>query len=129
MTAIISKTTLSGARPGRVRTLAAGLATFAQRALAVHLAAEPELAVSVITYQDGTGPPRPAPDAASPPWLPPARTLPLATPAGQGDAVTVIRALIRRRRLPWKRGDLITRLQVLSPHVLSHCCRAAGRRR
>ncbi len=75
MTAIISKTTLSGAPPGQARALTAGLATFALRALAVHLAAEPELAVSVITYQDGTaelevlhtGLPRPGPRAAIPP--------------------------------------------------------------
>jgi hypothetical protein len=103
MNAIISKTTLSGAPPGQVRALAAGLATFPLRALAVDLAADPALTVSVITYQDGpaelevlhTGLPHPAPQATSPPWLPPARILPLATPADLDDAVTMIRALIR----------------------------------
>jgi hypothetical protein len=103
MTTIISKVTLSGAPPGQARIQAARLATAPLRDLATALAADPALTVSVITYQDGTaelevlhtGPPCPAPQATSPPWLPPARTLPLATSADLGDAVAMIRALIR----------------------------------
>ena len=103
MPAIISKTILSGAPPDQVRALAAGLATVPLRALAIHLADDPALAVSVITYQDGTaelevlhtGPPRPDPQATSPGQLLPPRTLPLATPADLDDAITMIRALIR----------------------------------
>jgi hypothetical protein len=75
MTTIISKTTLSGAPPEQARAHAAGLATLPLRTLAVHLAADPALTVSVISYQDGTaelevlhtGPPRPGPQATSPP--------------------------------------------------------------
>jgi hypothetical protein len=73
----ISKVILSGAAPARVRQLAAGLA------------ADPDLAVSVITYPDGqcelevlhTGPPRddgPGVDPARLADLAPALTLPLA---------------------------------------------------
>jgi hypothetical protein len=103
MTAIISKAALSGATPEQARELAAGLASAPLRALAAALAADPALTVSVITYQDGTaelevlhtGPPHRAPEATSPRQLPPARTLPLATPADLADAAAMIRALIR----------------------------------
>ena len=67
---------------------ATGLNTFPLRALAIHLADQPQLAVSVLTRQDGTaelgvlhtGPrtptPRPLAPVSSPrarpcPWLPP----------------------------------------------------------
>jgi hypothetical protein len=82
---------------------AAGLDTFPLRALAIHLADRPQLAVSVLTRQDGTaelevlhtGPPHPDPQATRPSQLPPRQTLPLAAPAGLDDAVAMIRALIR----------------------------------
>lgn len=80
MTTVISKTTLSSAPPEQVSAHVAQLATFPLRALAVHLADDPALTVSVITYQDGTaelevlntGSPCPAPQGTSPPRLPPA---------------------------------------------------------
>ena len=50
----ISKVILSGAAPGQIRQQAAGLASASLRDLAAELATDPELTVSVITYQDGT---------------------------------------------------------------------------
>jgi hypothetical protein len=61
----ICKTVLSGAAPGHNREQTEGLAPAQLRELAVQLAADPDLTVSVITYDDGrqelevlhTGPP------------------------------------------------------------------------
>lgn len=61
----ICKTVLSGAAPGRIREQTEGLAPAQLRELAVQLAADPDLTVSVIAYDDGrvelevlhTGPP------------------------------------------------------------------------
>jgi hypothetical protein len=50
---------------------------------------------TVISKTALSGAPRPAPQAASPPTLPSARTLPLATPADLDDAIAMICALIR----------------------------------
>jgi hypothetical protein len=98
----ISKAILSGATPERAREQAAGLATAPLRALATALAADPDLTVSVITYQGGTtelevlhtGPPHRPQETADPRQLAPARTLPLATPADLHNAASLIRALI-----------------------------------
>ena len=59
------KTVLSGAAPGHIREQTEGLAPAQLRELAVQLAADPDLTVSVISYDDGrqelevlhTGPP------------------------------------------------------------------------
>jgi hypothetical protein len=61
----ICKAALSGASPGRIREQTEGPAPAQLRDLAVQLAADPDLTVSVITYDDGrqelevlhTGPP------------------------------------------------------------------------
>ncbi|HEX3192912.1 MAG TPA: hypothetical protein VHS32_35495 [Streptosporangiaceae bacterium] len=61
----ICKTILSGAAAGHIREQTEGLAPAQLRELAVQLAADPDLTVSVITYDDGraelevlhTGPP------------------------------------------------------------------------
>ena len=61
----ICKTVLSGAAPGHIREQTEGLAPAQLRELAVQLAADPDLTVSVIAYDDGrqelevlhTGPP------------------------------------------------------------------------
>ena len=83
----ICKTILSGAAPGQIRDEASGLASAPLRDLAVKLAADPDLTVSVITYSDGrqelevlhTGPPHHTEDtvdhrsrtaAADPPGVP-----------------------------------------------------------
>jgi hypothetical protein len=49
----ICKTVLSGAAAGRIREQTQGLAPGQLRELAVQLAADPDLSVSVITYDDG----------------------------------------------------------------------------
>jgi hypothetical protein len=49
----ICKTVLSGAAPGHIREQTEGLAPAQLRELAVQLAADPDLTVSVITYDDG----------------------------------------------------------------------------
>ena len=49
----ISKTVLSGAAPGHIREQTEGLAPAQLRELAVQLAADPDLTVSVIAYDDG----------------------------------------------------------------------------
>jgi hypothetical protein len=105
----ISKITLSGATPEQIRDRASGLASAPLRDLAVQLAADADLTVSAITYQDGrqelevlhTGPPphdevtidcrrfTRQPPAASP------RTLPVAGPADLRDALSLVRAILR----------------------------------
>ena len=49
----ISKAVLSGAAPGHIREQTQGLEPVQLRELAVQLAADPDLTVSVITYDDG----------------------------------------------------------------------------
>jgi hypothetical protein len=104
----ISKTILSGADPGHIREQAEGLAPAQLRELAVQLAADPYLTVSVITYDDGraelevlhTGPPHHTEDTIDcrrfkrEPAATPARTMPASTPAALQDAADVIRALL-----------------------------------
>jgi hypothetical protein len=105
----ICKAILSGAAPGRIREQTGGLAPVQLRELAVQLAADPDLTVSVITYDNGrqelevlhTGPPHRAEhtidcgrfereSAANP-----ARTMSVATPAALEDAAEAIRAILR----------------------------------
>jgi hypothetical protein len=50
----ICKTVLSGTTPEQIREQTEGLAPARLRDLAVRLAEQPELTVSVITYDDGT---------------------------------------------------------------------------
>ncbi len=105
----ISKIILSGVAPARIRDQVSGLASAPLRYLAVQLASDTDLTVSVITYQDGrqelevlhTGSPghdeatidchrfTRQPPAASP------RTLPVAGPADLRDAVSLVRAILR----------------------------------
>ena len=73
----ICKTILSGTAPGQIRDQTSGLASAPLRDLAVKLAADPDLTVSVITYSDGrqelevlhTGPPHHTEDTVRPPQL------------------------------------------------------------
>jgi hypothetical protein len=104
----ICKTVLSGTTDEQIQNQAEGLEPAQLRDLAVHLAADPDLTVSVITYDDGrlelevlnTGPPyctertidsrrftRQRPQAAS-------QTLSIATPAGRRDVITLVRAIL-----------------------------------
>jgi len=106
---IISKVVLSGAAPEQVRDHARGLAPAPLRDMAAQLAADPDLTVSVITYQDGrqelevlhTGPPHHDEDTIDrrrftrQPPAAPARTLPIASPADLRDAVSLIHAMLR----------------------------------
>ena len=103
----ISKTVLSGAAPGHIREQTEGLAPAQLRELAVQLAADPDLTVSVITY-DGrqelevlhTGPPHRTEDTIDccrferEPAATPARTMSVSTPAALLDAAEMIRALL-----------------------------------
>jgi hypothetical protein len=104
----ICKTVLSGASPGHIREQTEGLAPAQLRELAIQLAADPDLTVSVITYDDGraelevlhTGPPhrtehtidccRFEREPATP-----ARTMSVSTPAALLDAAEMIRAILR----------------------------------
>jgi len=104
----IRKTVVSGSTPGQIRDQVAGLATARLGDLAVRLAADQDLTVSVITYDDGrleleilhTGPPHRTedtidcrrftgqhPQATS-------RRFSIATQTGLQDAVTIIRAIL-----------------------------------
>jgi hypothetical protein len=105
----ICKTVLTGASPGRIREQIEGLEPAQLRDLAVQLAADPNLTVSVITYDDGrqelevlhTGPPHRTEDTIDccrferEPAATPARTMSVSTPAALLDAVEMIRAILR----------------------------------
>jgi hypothetical protein len=110
----ICKATLSGASPGRIWEQTEGLAPVQLRDLAVQLAADPDLTVSVITYDDGrqelevlhTGPPHHTEHTidccrfSRQPEQTPSRTLSIATPAGLQDAVTLVRGVLRSATAP-----------------------------
>ena len=104
----ICKTVLSGATPARIRAQTEGLASGGLRDLAVKLAGDPALTVSVITHEDGTqelevlhtGPPHHTEDTVdhrsftrqalqTPGW-----TQSISTQAGLQDAVTAIRTVL-----------------------------------
>jgi hypothetical protein len=110
----ICKTILSGTPPDQIRDRTSGLASAPLRDLAVKLAADPHLAVSLITYSDGrqelevlnTGPPHHTDDTIdhrrftrqteeTPGW-----TLSIDTQAGLQDAVTVIRTALLNAAVP-----------------------------
>jgi hypothetical protein len=105
----ICKTVLGGAAPGDIREQTQGLAPAQLRELAVQLAADPDLTVSVITYDDGrqelevlhTGPPRRTEHTIDccrferKPAATPARTMSISTPAALLDAADMIRAILR----------------------------------
>jgi hypothetical protein len=94
------KTVLSGAAPGHIREQTEGLAPAQLRELAVQLAADPDLTVSVISYDDGrqelevlhTGPPHRTEHTIDccrferEPAATAARTLSVSTPAALLDA-------------------------------------------
>ena len=102
----IRKDVLSGSAPGQIRELTAGLASAPLRDLAVQLAGDPGLTVSVITYDDGraelevlhTGPPCHTEDTIDTRRFtrqqPPARRLSITGPAGLQDAVTLVRGIL-----------------------------------
>lgn len=104
----ICKTVLSGAAPGRVREQAGGLAPAGLRDLAVRLAGEPDLTVSVITYDDGrqelevlhTGPPHfndhiiDRHQFTCQPEYEATRTVPVATPVELEDAIALVRGIL-----------------------------------
>jgi hypothetical protein len=104
----ICKTVLSGAAPGHIREQTERLEPAQLRELAVQLAADPDLTVSVIAYDDGraelevlhTGPPHRTEHTIDcgrfdrEPAATPARTVSLAAPAALLDAAEMIRALL-----------------------------------
>jgi hypothetical protein len=104
----ICKTILSGADPGHIREQTEGLAPAQLRELAVQFAADPELTVSVITYDDGraelevlhTGPPHRTEHTIDcgrferEPGATPARTMSVGTPDALLDAAEMIRAIL-----------------------------------
>jgi hypothetical protein len=103
----ICKTVLSSATP-QIPDQAGGVAPARLHDLAVQLAADPDLTVSVITCDDGrlelevlhTGPPRRTEHTTDSgrftrqPRRETSRTLSIATPAGLQDAITLIRAIL-----------------------------------
>jgi hypothetical protein len=105
----ICKTVLTGADPALIREQAGRLTPAPLRELAVQLAADPDLTVSVITYDDGraelevlhTGLPRHTGDTIDchrfhrDPAAPPVQTMPAATPDALADAAAMIRAILR----------------------------------
>jgi hypothetical protein len=102
----ITKTIISGCEPGKAQQQAAALAPAGLRDLAVQLAADPDLTVSVTSYEDGrqelkvmhAGGPQHTQDTMDRHWLtgrPEARTMSVTTPASLQDAVAAIRGIIR----------------------------------
>jgi hypothetical protein len=106
---VISKTVLSGSAPGQVREQVEGLTSAQLRDLAVQLASDPDLTVSVITYEDGrlelevlhTGPPYRTEQTidcgrlTNLPRQAACRTLSIATPRGVQDAITLVHAILQ----------------------------------
>jgi hypothetical protein len=104
----ICKTVLSGSTPGPIRDQADGLAPARLRDLAVQLAADPDLTVSVITYDDSrvelevlhTGPPCRTDDTIDrrrftrQTQQEPSHTLSIATPVGLQNVIMLVRAIL-----------------------------------
>jgi hypothetical protein len=104
----IRKTVFSGSTPTQFRDQIEGLATAPLGDLALQLAADPDLTVSVITFDDGrlelevlhTGPPHRTEDTIDCQRFtgqhpqPTSRTLSIATPTGRRDAVTMVCAIL-----------------------------------
>jgi hypothetical protein len=104
----ISKTILSGADPAHVREQAAGVAPAQLRELAIQLAADPDLTVSVIAYDDGraelevlhTGPPHRTEHTIDlgrftrePAAIPP-QAIPVTSRSSFQDAARLVRAIL-----------------------------------
>jgi hypothetical protein len=101
----IRRTVLSGSAPGQIRGQTASLAPARLRDLAIQLAADPDLTVSVVTHHDGrlelevlhTGPPHHTDETIDGQWpthQARSRTLSIATPASLQGAIAVIRAIL-----------------------------------
>jgi len=104
----ICKAILSGSAPGQIRAQTEGLTSGWLRDLAVKLAADPALTVSVITYADGTqelevlhsGPPHHTEQTidgsrfARLPEQESAQTLPIAGPPDVQNAAALVRAIL-----------------------------------
>jgi len=100
----ICKAILSGAKPAQIREQTEGLNPGWLRDLAVKLAGDPTLTVSVITYQDGaaelevlhTGPPHHTEQTIDGDRFTrqPGQTLPIAEPPDVQNAVAVVRAIL-----------------------------------
>ena len=100
----ISKAVLSGSAPARIREETEGLESGWLRDLAVKLAGDPALTVSVITREDGTqelevlhsGPPHHTEQTIDSDRFTrqPGQTLPIAEPPDVQNAVAVVRAIL-----------------------------------
>ena len=96
----ICKAILSGAKPAQIREQTEGLIPGRLRDLAVKLAGDPALTVSVITYQDGaaelevlhTGPPHHTEQTIDSDRV--AETLPVAEPPDVQNAVALVRSML-----------------------------------
>jgi len=105
----IRKDILSNAAPQQIRDQTANLTPAPLRDLAVSLAEDPDLTVSVITYDNGaqelevlhTGPPHRTEDTIDQrrftrqPDATPPRTLAITTQSALADAVELVRAILR----------------------------------
>ena len=104
----ICKTVLSGAAPARIREQTEGLASGGLRDLAVKLAGDPALTVSVITHEDSTqelevlrsGPPHHTEQSIDSGRFTrqPGQTLPIAEPPDVQDASAPV--TLRQQSLP-----------------------------
>lgn len=106
---IIRKDILSGVTPQQIRDQTTGLTPAQLRDFAVSLAGDPDLTVSVITYENGAqelevlhaGPPLRTEHTIDQrrftrePYAAPARTLSITTQAALENAVDLIRAILR----------------------------------
>ncbi|HMI27958.1 MAG TPA: hypothetical protein VK594_26035 [Streptosporangiaceae bacterium] len=100
----ICKTVLSGATPARIREQTEGLASGSLRDLAVKLAGDPALTVSVITREDGTqelevlhsGPPHHTEQTIDSDRFTrqSGQTLPVAEPPDVQNAVALLRSIL-----------------------------------
>ena len=100
----ICKAILSGAKPAQIREQTEGLIPGWLRDLAVKLAGDPALTVSVITREDGTqelevlhtGPPHHTEQTIDSDRFTrqPGQTLPIAEPPDVQNAVAVVRAIL-----------------------------------
>ena len=101
----ICKAVLSGSAPARIREQTEGLEPGWLRDLAVKLAGDPTLTVSVITDEDGTqelevlhtGPPHHTEQTIDSDRFTrqPGQTLPVTEPSDVQDAVAAVRAILR----------------------------------
>jgi hypothetical protein len=116
----ICKTILSGSTPEQIRDQIDGLAPAQLGELAVRLAEDPDLTISVIAYDDGrrelevlhTGPPHRTEHTidrrrfARQPQATPPRNLSIATSAGLQDAIALVRGILLDNPAPLPRPAL-----------------------